>query len=142
MSNEFALADRWIYKTLSSDPIIQSLALGGVHAEIALDAVSPYIVFWQQSVGNDLPRIGGGRILTSPTYTIAATIEAESFEGIIDLADRIDQLLDRKQATVNGGQIVSCTRIRGFRRVIPAEGGSLYRQLGAQYQLQVQSDSF
>lgn len=138
--NEYVLADRWIYSTLSSDPTIQALAKGGVHAEIALDAMIPYILFWQQSAGEDLGRIGGGRILVSPTYTVVATTEGDSFDELVTIADRIEHLLDKKQAELTGGRIVACNRIRGFRRVEPLEGGSFYRQLGAQFVLRVQSD--
>jgi hypothetical protein len=76
------------------------------------------------------------RILTSPRYLVVAVDQAQSYAGILPVADAIDDALtDRTHAVQSGG-----TYILGVYRLYPSKlqyefQGLQFRQLGGLYQI-------
>ena len=98
--------------TLSNDSQLTSYAPGGVFADLAPDGTpTPYVIFTNQSGGNDSLTMNDVRVLANPLYQIIAVAEASKYAAVTNAASRFDDIFKPPASgTVTGGYISSAHR--------------------------------
>lgn len=135
--DETSYVAQWLYTTLSSDPVLSSSAIGGVHEDPAPQGTNfPFIVFSLTSA-LDVQVHNAMRIMVDSLWLIKAVDQYESFSRVRLLVDRIDQLLHRASGTVTDAILYSSVREESIRQT-EVDDGKHYRHLGAQYRVHVQ----
>lgn len=134
-------ADQWLYTTLAGDATIAAAVGTRIYSWQAPPLTSgPYIVYQEQSPGNDIRasgRVGTGRIMTTPLYLVRVIGPFNSLSTLQSIALRIDQLLEGiTTATVNGNHI-SIQRESPFSLVEQDGVQQTYRHLGGMYRFYI-----
>lgn len=136
--HELASAETWLEATLSGDLTLMGYAPGGVFAYMAPDGTpTPYVVFGEQSPGNDSLTANAVRLLTNPLYQVVVTGEASKMSSIVNAASRLDDLLKRASGTVVGGYIAVCYREQPLQKA-ELINTVVWRSIGGLYRMTVE----
>jgi hypothetical protein len=116
MSGDLARVNRWLYTILSNDATIQTQTGGRIYSDEApQDAAVPMLIFAFLGGSDKLLALRGR--LSSVLYLVRAVDEGSSYDNVVDVADRIDELLTT--SVPNGGTVVDETRITSCYREQP-----------------------
>jgi hypothetical protein len=136
------IADTWLYATLSSDDILLGMVGGSDSISGTLSAnkmVPPYVTFILQS-SRDVMAVGGIRISTDNLYEVKAVAETSSWGDLVNIARRIDYLINRPNAVMeSGGGSLTCVREQ-IIQYPEVESGVQYRHLGGIYRIRASAD--
>lgn len=159
------IVDPWLYKTLAEDAELAELLddrlgydLGFSFPEIPdsdvgwgdLPDLGPdgqirdYLT-WTMASTRDIPTANGERIMVSAYYTVKAVTMRSSYDSLVPIATRVDELLHRAFVDTPTGSL-SCTRERIVQYVelpssLLATRSGQFRHLGATYRFLVNSHS-
>lgn len=110
----------------------------GIHESVAPQGTAtPFIVLDLPSAV-DLNTTGGARVWQNTL--VSATVRGKGLtSAIVPIADRVDQLLQGYQVTVNGAVIVKLRRERGFRLPPEVENGVRFPAIYQEYRTEAQA---
>lgn len=149
---ETTLVKRWIYDKVKNDPTASGLIGGSVNPRIydgfvpsspkelpsAFSEKFPAVIYQLYFASADQRVIfnQARRLWSVLNYYVKAIDNIPTFERAKDIADRIDDLLDGKDGLVDGGEIVSCLRVRPveYQEVLSERQ---YNHIGGLYQITV-----
>lgn len=131
-----ALAESYIYTTLSGDATLMALVTG-IYSTVAPEGSTyPFIVF-ASLAGTDVQEFGPLRTMSQQLYAIKAISNTPSL-GVLDTAlARVDALLQGKQVSLPGGYVLGARRERTMVLGDPDAGVS-YRQMIAIYRFYIE----
>lgn len=135
---ELDLAEVFLYRKLSLDPVLQSFWLDRLYnGAVPQGATYPVGLFSVQSATDDL---AGQNVRTAarPTYLVRVIFEGQDLDVGRDAVSRIDTLLDRSFGSVPGGTILMCRRIGAFSQVEFPQGRRINHR-GGFYELLAQA---
>ncbi len=93
--NEASYGMQWLYATLSGDPTLSGIAVGGVYRNLAPTLVAtPYVIIGFQS-GTETLTMTAVRLFTQPLYQVKAVGPSQITSQIVAAAAAIDALLGR-----------------------------------------------
>lgn len=116
MSGDLARVDRWLYGVLSNDLQIQGQVAGRIYSDEApQNAPVPMLIFAFLGGSDRLLALRGR--LSSVLYLVRAVDEGSSYNSVIPVADRIDEILTTAIPTF--GTILDDTRITSCYREQP-----------------------
>ncbi len=138
MANELAIAEQWLYETLSGDAQLAAAAVGGVWLDTApSDTPYPYVTFQFIPGSQDLKTANAIRIWANTLWLVKATAKVGAHGALVTIANRIDAVLHLGTGTVGTGRVYWCERESPFSQPI-TENGVQYRQVGGLYRIRVQ----
>ena len=150
---ETTLVKKWLYDKIRNDPTASGLIGGSVNPRIydgfipsspknlpiADQSVKFPAVIYQLYFASEDQRLvfnQARRLWSVLNYYVKAVDNIPTFERAKDIADRIDDLIDGKDGLVEGGEIVSCLRVRPFEfQEVLSE--VQYNHIGGLYQITV-----
>ena len=139
--SELTLAGKWLYGLLSADATLTGLVAARVH-DTRAEGVYPCIVFQYQG-GYDALGVGARRLQVNALYVVWAVGKTVSPLALAPIADRIDELLHRKDAPVVIGGVtlgyIGCYRVQPFA-MAETSNNIEYRHLGGIYRLMARED--
>lgn len=143
-THEVQIALSWLYTTLTGDATLTALLSGGAHgiwrAYAPPGTLPPYVIFGQQSGGNDTLTMNAVRLLTNPLYQVKCVGPASNMQPILDAASEIDNLLKRTAGSATGGIVSVCYRESPLETDEIVDG-ELWSNVGGLYRLQLQQSS-
>jgi hypothetical protein len=127
---ETVLIDAWLAGVFAADSTLTGLIASRYYAELAPAAATYPLVIWQhQSPPRDILTATDHSAAVDSLLLIKAVVNAPSYATAYPIISRIVNQLDRAQATISGGNILSCTREQSFR-LTEFTDGVHYRHLG------------
>jgi hypothetical protein len=139
--NELTIAEQWIEETIGNDPTMQALCGNPVrifNEEVPVNTLYPFVVY--SLTGNtDSVVIGDARVLVNATYLVKALAVGPTWPAdLLSAAAQIDVLMNAIMQTVSGGIVHGSRRSSEYRMVEQVEG-KLFRHMGGNYQMWLQS---
>lgn len=130
------IIDTWLYQILSTDGQLVGLvgadSISGTLSSTELKA--PYVTFLCQS-SIDVRGTGGVRISTDNLYEVKAVAQTGSWDDVLPIARRIEQLINRPFETVTtAAGALTCVRERTIQYP-EVDEGLQYRHLGGVYRI-------
>jgi hypothetical protein len=116
LSADLSRVDKWLYSHMAADNIINTASGGRIYADEAPQGAATPMVLYAFLGGSDRLLSFRGR-LSSVLYLIRAVNEGSSYDSILAVADRIDELLTT--AISDQGTVVDDTRITACYREQP-----------------------
>ncbi len=132
--------EQWLYNTLTTDSVLNSLVGDRVYAyQAPQEATFPLIVFARMS-GRDVRVVGPARVLANELYEVKAIGRGTTigFAALKAIADRIDVLLDGASGAVADGQILACVRENALSYA-ETDADQIYCHLGGLYRIYVKA---
>lgn len=129
----------WIVATIESDATIMGMISGAYFGLIPPDVTLPAVRFHVQ-VPHDVRGTGtpAQRIMTQLDWVIAAVTEGRLLSGLVQIADRLDTLLDNVNGETATLSVLSCVRLEPFSMVEEEDTPVGYRHAGGIYRTIVQ----
>ena len=116
MAADLSRVNKWLYAHLSADSIISTGSGGRIYADEAPQGAVTPLVLYAFLGGSDRLLALRGR-LSSVLYLVRAVNDGSSYDSIVTIADRIDELLTT--AIPDQGTVVDDTRITSCYREQP-----------------------
>ena len=133
MSETLAI-ETWLYETLSDpDTGILDLATGVYADQAPEDAPFPYVVY-QLREGTDMPVMGASARAVRAHYLIRAVDHSPSKVAAAEIADAIDDLIEKASGSVTGATIIGAIRNQPFE-MVETQGGETYMHVGGIYRV-------
>jgi hypothetical protein len=151
---ESLIAAAWLTQTLTGDSTLAGccgttlagMALRVFDGTAPADTAEPYLIFHEQSAGQDTQGVNAAIIFTRPLFTVRAILSGPDYLPLAPIAARVHTLLHQQQGTVSvssGGTVVitgsvQCARQSPFRMDFTDADGHPKRALGGIYQMYIQ----
>lgn len=135
---ESSVIARWLYETLHGDVTLMGMVNGVYEQPAPLTSQYPMVIFSQQYETDVVTGDSHNRIMSDQSWLVRAIVEAPSYASAIDMAARIDALLEGSSGSPTGGLVIKCVRTNGFRGP-EVNNGKEYRHLGGIYRLLAQT---
>lgn len=137
---ESVMIDEWIKDTLSNDPTVSGIAVGGVHLDLAPpDVQYPFIVYQAIEPPRVIRGLGVEHWMVDGTWQVKGTARGVEYLPIAPLAHAIhDALVTGDTDAVSDGYIFTCTFERQVMHGEP-KGQVQFRHLGGEYRIQAQA---
>lgn len=133
-----AAAGSALYARLSGDATLTSLGCTGIYYGVApSSAVAPFVTI--QLTGGEDSRVFGARAYVRQEWYVKGWCEGHSHLVAKQLAERCDALLDEYDLVVGGGTVMVCRRIGELPDLAEADDGTVYRQAGGRYEIEVRA---
>ena len=138
-----AIAEQWIYQTLSGDGTLSALVGGRIYSTVAPQTADPNpadaypMVVFASLTSADVQEFGPLRTMAQALYDISAYDAVPSIVGLDAIMARVDALLQGKQAVTAGGYVLGCRRER-TRFTGDPDAGIAYRRSAAVYRIYIE----
>lgn len=140
VGNEDAIADAWIYATLTADTGaggVSTLVGGRIHNEDVPEGSAYPVVRYQQLATTAENGLGAQYIASDLLYLIEVIGQTGDYDELAPAARRIYTLFHDKEAAISGGYVLASVRERMTRRA-ETPSGIPYRRLGHVFRVAVQ----
>ncbi len=136
--SEYVSAEKFIFTKLSASTALTALVGDRIYSEIAISKpgetlVYPLVVFlW--GGGQDAKAMAGKSLFLDEIYTVKIIGVGNNYNSIEAGAAAIQTALHNQRGAVTGGQVLLCQR-QAPVKYVEADGGKIYRHLGATYRI-------
>ncbi len=131
------IIDPWLWKTLSTDPVIVSLVAQRISNGAALGPSQTPFITWEMNSSVDRTNASGQTIFSNSLFVVKAVGQGGSYRPVLPIAKRINELLADKNVTTENGTL-QCRRDRVIRYV-ELDDNVQYRHLGGIYRIYAHS---
>lgn len=137
MSTESAKVEQWLYSMLTSDQELTDLVGDKVFAYVAPEDVDCPFVVYNLISALDYRTLGPYRYMVNLLYQVKCIDKGFGLVRAHQIADRIDEVLEGANGTVDSIQIATCYRDGSVAYTEVDDKNNVYRHVGGMYRIVV-----